>query len=83
MYECECEVEGGVLSSQQKERLLEIRREKELEDHEEANMVQYTDFLCTCNHRLTLTPPSPSPPPTHTLYTFRVIMSGSTPLVTL
>lgn len=79
----EYEGEGGVPSSQQKERLLEIRREKELEDHEEANMVQYTDFLCTCNHRLTLTPPSPSPSPTHTLYTFRVIMSGSTPLVTL
>jgi len=64
----ECEGEGGVLSSQQKERLLEIRREKELEDHEEANMVQYTHFLCTCNHRLTLTPPSPSPSPTHTLH---------------
>lgn len=68
VYECECEVEGGVPSSQQKERLLEIRREKELEDHEEANMVQYTHFLCTCNHRLTLTPPSPSPSPTHTLH---------------
>ena len=78
----EYEGEGGVPSSQQKERLLEIRREKELEDHEEANMVQYTDFLCTCNHRLTLLPPPPPPPP-HTLYTFRVIMSGSTPLVTL
>ena len=50
-------------SSQQKERLLEVRRERELEDHEEANMVQLTHSPCTCN-LLTLT----IPPTTHTLH---------------
>ena len=85
-----CEGEGGNNScwwpsSQQKERLLEVRRERELEDHEEANMVQltlYTHSPCTCTP-LIVTPPHPPTPHTHTSYTFRVITSGSTPLVTL